>query len=94
MANEIDEMEVFLKLAPDDKAPTLTSTAGIKLGNGNVEEKHDDTVREASVEKENNEESKQLDNNETDDQKIENGNQNEQNKSDEEDETSEKADES
>jgi len=36
MSNEVDEMEKFLKLAPDDKAPTLTSNANIKLGNGEI----------------------------------------------------------
>lgn len=34
LANEIDEMEKFLKLAPDDSAPTVTSTSEVKLGNG------------------------------------------------------------
>lgn len=99
MANEIDEMEVFLKLAPDDKAPTLSSSANIKLGNGNGEVKNDENVREPSVEKVNDDvgegEGEQLENNETDDQKIENGNQNdEETKSDDEEESSQKADES
>lgn len=37
MANEIDELEKFLKLAPDDSVPLVTSNAEIKFENGNVE---------------------------------------------------------
>lgn len=36
MANEIDELEKFLKLAPNENAPVVTSTAAIKLGNGDT----------------------------------------------------------
>lgn len=35
MANEIDEMEKFLKLAPSASEP-VTSNAEIKLGNGEI----------------------------------------------------------
>lgn len=37
MANEIDELEKFLKLAPDDTTAVVTSNAEITLGNGNTE---------------------------------------------------------
>ncbi|KAK9729979.1 SH3-binding, glutamic acid-rich protein [Popillia japonica] len=36
MANEIDELEKFLKLAPDDSVPLVTSNAEIKFENGNT----------------------------------------------------------
>ncbi|XP_049822323.1 SH3 domain-binding glutamic acid-rich protein homolog [Aethina tumida] len=36
MANEVDEMEKFLKLAPDDSTATVTSTTSIQLENGNA----------------------------------------------------------
>lgn len=38
MANEIDEIEKFLKLAPDDSTVLSTSNAEVKLGNGDASE--------------------------------------------------------
>ena len=37
MANKIDEIEKFLKLEPSDSAPTVTSNAELKLGNGQIQ---------------------------------------------------------
>ncbi|GJQ70214.1 hypothetical protein Trydic_g22672 [Trypoxylus dichotomus] len=37
MANEIDELEKFLKISIDNPIPLVTSNAEIKLGNGNAE---------------------------------------------------------
>ncbi|RZC34840.1 ATP-binding cassette sub-family B member 7, mitochondrial, partial [Asbolus verrucosus] len=54
MANEIDEMEKFLKLAPDDAAPTQTSNAEVKLGNGEIHS--EDIPKEANETKESKEE--------------------------------------
>ncbi|KAI4465131.1 thioredoxin-like superfamily [Holotrichia oblita] len=53
MANEIDELEKFLKLAPDDTVPLVTSSAEIKFENGNVEAnvKENDTGNEEETEK-------------------------------------------
>lgn len=39
MANEIDEIEKFLKLAPDDSAVLSTSNAEITLDNGDTSDK-------------------------------------------------------
>lgn len=36
MANEVDELEKFLKLVSDATAPLSTSNAEIKLGNGDI----------------------------------------------------------
>lgn len=38
MANEVDELEKFLKLAPDDA--TVTSNAEVHLGNGEITEEN------------------------------------------------------
>lgn len=48
MANELDEMEKFLKLSPDEVA---TSNAEIKLNNGEIAA-NGDNLKEASPEKE------------------------------------------
>ncbi|XP_019763484.1 SH3 domain-binding glutamic acid-rich protein homolog isoform X2 [Dendroctonus ponderosae] len=48
MANEVDEMDQFLKLAP-----SITSNAEVKLGNGDVQ--NEDKSKEPSPEKEGNE---------------------------------------
>lgn len=45
MANEVDELEKFLKLAPDDA--TVTSNAEIHLGNGEVAEQNSKPVEDA-----------------------------------------------
>lgn len=50
MANEIDELEKFLKLAPDDTAPIVTSNAEIKLDNGSVEPLSKDNEDEGTQE--------------------------------------------
>lgn len=45
MANEVDELEKFLKLAPDDA--TVTSNAEIHLGNGEVTEQNSKSIEDA-----------------------------------------------
>lgn len=46
MANEVDELEKFLKLAPDDA--TVTSNAEIHLGNGEVTEENSKSIDTAA----------------------------------------------
>lgn len=46
MANEVDELEKFLKLAPDDN--TVTSNAEIHLGNGEVTEQNSKQIEAAA----------------------------------------------
>lgn len=45
MANEVDELEKFLKLAPDDT--TVTSNAEIHLGNGDISEENSKPIEDA-----------------------------------------------
>lgn len=45
MANEVDELEKFLKVAPDDA--TVTSNAEIHLGNGEVTEQNSKSIEDA-----------------------------------------------
>ncbi|EFA04500.1 SH3 domain-binding glutamic acid-rich protein homolog [Tribolium castaneum] len=82
MANEVDEMEKFLKLAPNDSEPSVTTNAELKLGNGEVH----NASQELNETKETEESKEETDNNE----KIENGEETEE-KHDEENE--EEADE-
>ncbi|XP_044268263.1 SH3 domain-binding glutamic acid-rich protein homolog [Tribolium madens] len=76
MANEIDEMEKFLKLAPSDSEPSVTSNAELKLGNGEIH-----NAPQESNETKETEESKDEtvpDNNESGDAKVENGEETEE----------------
>ncbi|XP_017778575.1 PREDICTED: SH3 domain-binding glutamic acid-rich protein homolog [Nicrophorus vespilloides] len=52
MANEVDELEKYLKLAPDDAAPTVTSSAEVQLDNGEAADSAKNEVAEESNEAE------------------------------------------
>ncbi|XP_063900034.1 SH3 domain-binding glutamic acid-rich protein homolog [Zophobas morio] len=98
MANEIDEMEKFLKLESSDSAPTVTSNAEIKLGNGEIQS--EETPQNFNETKDDKEEESKDDNvpdnnentNETVESKVENGDEGEA-KNEEEDEEEEDEDE-
>ncbi|CAH0556618.1 unnamed protein product [Brassicogethes aeneus] len=77
MANEIDEMEKFLKLAPDDSSPAVTSSAEIKLDNGNAKKDAEEPIisnDQSDVVDSTNQEIEENSNEVPEEKKVENGN--------------------